>query len=60
MKFEPHKKVKNFYTESKHTLSMSYKPTPEGFRRTLKIVIAGILILGIMGYVISTILGFIV
>ncbi len=60
MAFEPHKKVKNFYNESKHILSISYKPTRTSFMRTLKVVVIGILILGVLGYVISLIISFLV
>ncbi len=60
MAFEPHKKVKHFYNESKHVLSISYKPTRPSFMRTLKVVLIGILILGFLGYIISLIIGFLV
>ncbi len=60
MAFEPHKKVKNFYHESKHILSIAYKPTTQSFTRTLKVVVLGILILGFLGYFISLIINFLV
>jgi protein translocase SEC61 complex gamma subunit len=56
MKIDAHKKVKDFYHNSKRVLQISSKPHPEGFKRTLKIVLLGILALGVLGYVISYII----
>lgn len=50
--------LKRFYAESKHILSVSYKPTHDELVRTTKIVLIGILILGVAGFVIALILDF--
>lgn len=62
MKFEFHpiKKLKQFYDDSKRMLSVSYKPSKEEFNRTLKIVLLGTIILGILGFLISIVIGLIV
>ncbi|MGC8587215.1 MAG: protein translocase SEC61 complex subunit gamma [Candidatus Micrarchaeia archaeon] len=60
MKFDIVQKLKQFYADSKHVLSVSYKPDMPTFKRTLKIVLFGILIIGILGYIISLIIDFIV
>jgi protein translocase SEC61 complex gamma subunit len=53
-------KIKQFFESSKHVLSVSYKPGMSEFRRTIKIVLLGILIIGVMGYIISLIIGFLI
>ena len=45
-------RLARFYNESKHVLSVSYKPTMDVFKRTLKIVVLGILLMGVMGFII--------
>ncbi len=57
MNFNPIKSLADFYADAKHVLSVSYRPDRETFMRTLKIVIIGILILGIMGFVVSELIG---
>jgi protein translocase SEC61 complex gamma subunit len=59
MKIEPHKKIKNFYNDSKRVLSTSYKPTNESFMKTFKMVILSIVLIGALGYVISLVIGLI-
>ncbi len=56
MNFNPVARLKAFFSNAKHILTVSYKPSNDEFRRSLKIVIIGILILGILGFVISEIL----
>ncbi len=56
MKLNPIASMKRFYEESKHIMSVSYKPTHDEFMRTLKIVVLGIVILGFMGFIIALIL----
>ncbi|MGA3020587.1 MAG: protein translocase SEC61 complex subunit gamma [Candidatus Micrarchaeales archaeon] len=60
LNFNPVQKLKQFYDDSKRLLSVSYKPSNEEFKRTLKIVLFCTLILGVVGFVISIIVGLIV
>ncbi len=60
MQLNPIPVLQQFYENSKRLLSISYKPSTSEFIRTLKIVLLGTLILGIMGYIISLIVGLIV
>lgn len=53
------KKLKGFYSDSMHILSISYKPDVDTFKRTLKIVLLGIIIIGLLGFIISLIIKFI-
>ncbi|MEM3791197.1 MAG: preprotein translocase subunit SecE [Candidatus Micrarchaeaceae archaeon] len=53
-------KIKGFYSEAKHIIEISYKPDVKTFKRTMKIVIIGVIILGVMAFVISYILGLLV
>lgn len=46
------KSLKDFYADAKHVMSVSYRPDRDTFIRTVKIVVIGILILGIMGFII--------
>ncbi len=57
MRFDPIKSLSSLYSDSRHVLSVSYRPDADTFKRTLKIVVIGILILGVLGYVISIIVG---
>lgn len=52
----PIKSLQDFWTDAKHVLSVSYRPDVDTFRRTLKVVVIGILILGVLGFVIFTII----
>ena len=49
--------LKRFYSDSRHVMSVSYRPDVDTFTRTLKIVILGALALGIMGFIIAIIIG---
>ena len=56
MNLNPLPKLKSFYYDAKHVSSVSYRPDLDTFKRTLKIVLIGIIILGILGFVISTLI----
>ncbi|MDE1824656.1 MAG: protein translocase SEC61 complex subunit gamma [Candidatus Micrarchaeota archaeon] len=56
MNLNPIPKLKGFYADSKHVMGVSYKPDMDTFMRTLKIVLIGVLILGVMGFIISEII----
>ena len=56
MNLNPIPKLKNFYSDAKHVMGVSYKPDMDTFMRTLKIVLIGVLILGVMGFIISEII----
>ena len=60
MNFNPVQIIKQFLEDSNRILSLSYKPSTEEFKRTLKIVLFLVLILGALGYIISIIVGLIV
>ncbi|MGC8479798.1 MAG: protein translocase SEC61 complex subunit gamma, partial [Candidatus Micrarchaeia archaeon] len=49
----------SFYSNSKHVMSVSYKPDIDTFRKTIKVVLLGTLLLGAIGFIISIILGII-
>lgn len=60
MKFNPVQSIKQFLEDANRILSLSYKPSTEEFKRTLKIVLFCVLILGAAGFIISIIIGLIV
>lgn len=55
-KFNIIKGLKEFYSNSKHVLAVSYKPNVSTFERTVKVVLIGTLVLGIMGFIIAFVL----
>jgi protein translocase SEC61 complex gamma subunit len=56
----PIPKLKRFYSDSKHIISVSYKPDSHAFKKTLKIVLLGIIILGILGFIIAEIINLLI
>ena len=54
--FNPITAVRNFFADAKHVASVSYKPDSDTFKRTLKVVLIGILILGMLGFAVSFII----
>ncbi len=59
MNFNVIGKLKGFISNSRHVLSVSYKPSTEAFMRTMKVVLLGTILLGIVGFAISIIITFI-
>lgn len=53
------KKLKNFMENSRRVMNISYKPTMEEFRKTAKVVLIGIVIIGVAGFLIGTVLYFV-
>lgn len=60
MELNPIKAWNKFYEDSRHVMSISYKPNMELFRKTLKIVLFGTLLIGVLGFVIAFLIGLIV
>ncbi len=52
--------LRSFYADARHVMSVSYRPDIDTFKRTLKIVLIGIMLLGILGFIISFIVNNIV
>lgn len=57
MKLNILSRLKTFYSNSRHVMSVSYKPDMDTFRKTIKVVLIGTLLLGFIGLVISLIIG---
>jgi protein translocase SEC61 complex gamma subunit len=49
-----------FINNSKHVLSISYKPTRAEFDRASKLVIFGMLIIGVIGFALALIISLII
>lgn len=45
--------IRKFIDNSKHVMSVSYKPSAAQYRKSAKIVILGILLIGVLGFVIA-------
>ncbi len=53
-------KFNQFIDNSRHVLSVSYKPTTEEFDRSAKLIIIGILLLGFLGLAIAVVISLLV
>ncbi len=53
-------KFKNFIQNSRHILSISYRPNRAEFDKSAKIIIIGILITGTLGFVIAVVISLLV
>ncbi|VVB77163.1 Protein translocase subunit SecE [uncultured archaeon] len=60
MELNPIPAVRRFYADAQHIMSVSNKPSPDEFKRTLKVVLFGTLVMGLFGFIISLIVGIIV
>ncbi|MCL5115353.1 MAG: protein translocase SEC61 complex subunit gamma, partial [Candidatus Marsarchaeota archaeon] len=43
--------IKNFISNARHILYVSYKPNEQRFKRTAKIIILGIVLIGVIGFI---------
>lgn len=59
MNFNIIKILKDFIADSRRVIDISYKPDMDTFKRTMKIVLIGTLILGALGFVIEFIVTYI-
>ena len=58
MNINPMPKLRVFFTNSKHILNISYKPSNDEFNKSARIIILGILVIGGLGFIISLIIGY--
>ena len=59
MNFNIRQRITSFIDNSRHVLNVSYKPDIAEFNRTARIIILGILLIGLVGFIISVIIGYI-
>ena len=59
MNFNIFGSLKNFISNSKHVMSVGYKPSQDAFVRTIKVVLLGTLLLGVVGFIVSLVISFI-
>ncbi len=59
MSFNPVDSFKAFAGNSRHVLNISYKPTTDEFRKSAKMIIISILIIGIAGFLIGVVVSLI-
>ena len=52
--------IKKFIDNSRHVLSISYKPNRPEFERAAKLIIFGILLIGVVGFVIAILVSLII
>jgi protein translocase SEC61 complex gamma subunit len=53
-------KLSKFIDDSKRVLSISYKPNSEEFNKSAKIILIGILLVGVIGFIIAIIISLII
>jgi protein translocase SEC61 complex gamma subunit len=53
-------KFRQFIDNSKHVMSVSYKPNSEEFNKSAKLIIVGILLLGFLGLIIAVVVSLLV
>lgn len=52
-------KLKTFISNSRHVLSVSYRPSNHEFSRSAKIIILGVLLIGVLGFVLGVVISLI-
>jgi|GEM_PF-493464 len=60
MNFNIISSFKNFYNDSKRIISISYKPSTEELNKSAKIILLGILIIGVLGLILAIIISLII
>ncbi len=53
-------KLKRFVHNSKHIISISYKPAQKEFSKSAKIIIVGILLMGSVGFIIALVISLLI
>ncbi|OJI06702.1 MAG: protein translocase SEC61 complex subunit gamma [Candidatus Micrarchaeum sp. ARMAN-1] len=50
------KRLRSFWTNSRHIINISYRPKNDEFKKTAKVIIIGILIVGVLGLILGIII----
>ncbi len=53
-------KFRKFIDDSKRVMSISYKPSSEEFNKSAKIILIGILLIGVIGFIIAIIISLVI
>jgi protein translocase SEC61 complex gamma subunit len=54
------KSIKKFIDNSRHVMSISYKPTTAEFNKAAKLIIFGILLIGTIGFIMAILISLII
>lgn len=52
--------IKKFMDNAKHVMSISYKPTRDEFNKAAKLIIFGILLVGVIGFILAIVISLII
>jgi protein translocase SEC61 complex gamma subunit len=52
--------IRKFFTNARHVLSISYKPTRPEFNKAARLIIFGIVLIGTVGFIIAIIISLII
>ncbi|MCL4387864.1 protein translocase SEC61 complex subunit gamma [Candidatus Marsarchaeota archaeon] len=50
------RRLRSFWVNSRHIINISYRPKNDEFKKTAKVIIIGILIVGVLGLVLGVII----
>jgi len=54
------KSINKFIENCRHVMSISYKPTREEFNKAARLIIFGILLIGVIGFIIAIVVSLII
>jgi protein translocase SEC61 complex gamma subunit len=52
--------LRKFADNCRHVLSISYKPSSEEFDKSAKLIIIGILLMGLLGFMVAVVISYII
>ena len=52
--------LKKFIDNCRHVLSISYKPSREEFSKSAKLIIIGILLMGLLGFMVAVVISYVI
>ena len=52
--------LKKFIDNCRHVLSISYKPSREEFDKSAKLIIIGILLMGLLGFMVAVVISYVI
>ena len=54
------KSIKKFIDDSRHVLSISYKPTEQEFNKSIKVILLGIALIGAIGFILAIVISLVI
>ncbi len=54
------KRLRSFWINSRHVINISYRPKTDEFKKTAKVIIIGILIVGVLGLILGIVISLVI